>query len=324
MRIQKREVENMYIGFDIGGTTVKYGVLDEAGNILEKNAMPTNYDLAAFLNELHEIVKDAQKRYSVIDGIGISAPGIIQKDGYMLTAGAIKPFYGANLKVELERLTGLGVSIENDANAAAIAERWIGNAQGMDNYLCLVLGTGIGGGIVINGEVFRGAHGMAGEFGWSIIDRLPETGDIEEVSWNKRAATVGGLCYQYNLAQKQVDAAAEAIWDAREIFRREAAGEALAIQIVDQFLTDLSIGMLNLISCFDPEVILFGGGISSNEEFNARFQVRLNEIMDRHESIHYLKNKTIAPVLPAKLQNDAGMIGAVYQIHRQVTTQQLV
>lgn len=192
----------MYVGFDIGGTTVKYGVLDEVGNILEKSAIPTNYQLADFLVELDTIVKDAQKRYEKIEGIGISAPGIIQEDGYMLTAGAIRPFYGANIKIELERLTGLPVSIENDANAAAIAEHWIGNAQGLENYLCIVLGTGIGGGIVLNGEVFRGAHGMAGEFGWSIIDHLPAEGDIEEVSWNKRAATVGGLCYQYNLSQK--------------------------------------------------------------------------------------------------------------------------
>lgn len=309
----------MYVGFDIGGTTVKYGVLDETGTILEKSVIPTNYQLADFLVELDGIVKDAQKRYEKIEGIGISAPGIIQKDGFMLTAGAIRPFYGANIKLELEQLTGLPVSVENDANAAAIAEHWIGNAQGLENYLCIVLGTGIGGGIVLNGEVFRGAHGMAGEFGWSIIDQLPAEGDIEEVSWNKRAATVGGLCYQYNLSQKKSDVAAPMLLDAREIFQREAEGEALAINTVEQFLTDLAVGMLNLISCFDPELILFGGGISSNEQFNQRFQKRLEELMDRHQSIHYLKDKTIAAVRPAKLKNDAGMIGAVYQIHRQVT-----
>ncbi|MBO0430876.1 ROK family protein [Enterococcus sp. DIV0660C] len=309
----------MYVGFDIGGTTVKYGVLDETGTILEKSVIPTNYQLADFLVELDGIVKDAQKRYEKIEGIGISVPGIIQKDGFMLTAGAIRPFYGANIKLELERLTGLPVSVENDANAAAIAEHWIGNAQGLENYLCIVLGTGIGGGIVLNGEVFRGAHGMAGEFGWSIIDQLPAEGDIEEVSWNKRAATVGGLCYQYNLSQKKSDVAAPMLLDAREIFQKEAEGEALAINTVEQFLTDLAVGMLNLISCFDPELILFGGGISSNEQFNQRFQKRLEELMDRHQSIHYLKDKTIAAVRPAKLKNDAGMIGAVYQIHRQVT-----
>ncbi|MGM0126073.1 hypothetical protein IGI37_003474 [Enterococcus sp. AZ194] len=308
----------MYVGFDIGGTNVKYGVLDETGSILEKEMIPTNYDLTAFVEELCEIVINAKASYKEIKGIGISAPGIIQKDGFMLTAGAIKPFYGANIKQELEEKLGLPVSIENDANAAAIAERWIGNAQGIDNYLCIVLGTGIGGGIIINGEVFRGSHGMAGEFGWSLIDKIPETGDIEEVSLNKRAATVGGLCYQYNLAQKKKDTNATDIWDAKEIMKREAEGEELACEILTNFFTDLSVGLLNLISCFDPEVILIGGGISSNEQFNRRLQQRLSELTARHESINYLKDKTIAAVKPAKLQNDAGMIGAVYQIHQQV------
>ncbi|KAF1299100.1 sugar kinase [Enterococcus sp. JM4C] len=309
----------MYVGFDIGGTSVKYGVLDENGVVLEKAAIPTNYDLSEFINELCEIIEKAEASYSEIKGIGISAPGIIQKDGFMLTAGAIKPFYGANIKRELEERTGLAVSIENDANAAAIAERWIGNAQGLDNYLCIVLGTGIGGGIIINGQVFRGSHGMAGEFGWSMIDSIPTTGDIEEVSLNRRAATVSGLCYQYNLAQKRKNPEAEEIFDAKEILCREAAGEVLATEILARYFTDLSVGLLNLISCFDPEVILIGGGISSNEQFNERLQQRLSELIERHESINYLKEKTIAPVKPAKLQNDAGMIGAVYQIHQQLT-----
>lgn len=308
----------MFVGFDIGGTTVKYGVLNEQGEILEKAAIKTSYVVEELLGDMEEIVVKAQAKYD-IEGIGISAPGIIQKDGYMLTAGAIKPLYGMNLKQALEQRCQLPVSIENDANAAALAEKWIGNAQGIDNYLCMVLGTGIGGGIVLNGEVFRGAHGMAGEFGWMVIDQLPEQGDIEEVSVNKKVATVGGLCYQYNLAQQKNNPQAEPVWDARELFAREAAGEVLATEILAAFFVDLSVTLINLISCFDPEVILVGGGISANEAFTQRLQETLSTVKARHESIHYLEGKTIAPVRTAKLQNDAGMIGAVYQIYQQVT-----
>lgn len=307
----------MFVGFDIGGTTVKYGVLNEQGEILEKAAIKTSYVVEELLGDMEEIVVKAQAKYD-IEGIGISAPGIIQKDGYMLTAGAIKPLYGMNLKQALEQRCQLPVSIENDANAAALAEKWIGNAQGIDNYLCMVLGTGIGGGIVLNGEVFRGAHGMAGEFGWMVIDQLPEQGDIEEVSVNKKVATVGGLCYQYNLAQQKNNPQAELVWDARELFAREAAGEVLATEILAAFFVDLSVTLINLISCFDPEVILVGGGISANEAFTQRLQETLSTVKARHESIHYLEGKTIAPVRTAKLQNDAGMIGAVYQIYQQV------
>lgn len=307
----------MFVGFDIGGTTIKYGVLNEQGEILEKATIETNYVVEELLNDMEQIVAEAQAKYE-IEGIGISAPGIIQKDGLMLTAGAIKPLYGLNLKQALAKRCQLPVAIENDANAAALAERWIGNARGIDNYLCMVLGTGIGGGIVLNGEVFRGAHGMAGEFGWMVIEELPEQGDIEEVSVNKKVATVGGLCYQYNLAQKKNDPQAEPVWDARELFAREAAGEALATAILAGFFFDLAVTLINLISCFDPEVILVGGGISANEAFTQRLQETLGQVKKRHESIHYLEGKTIAPVRMAKLQNDAGMIGAVYQIYQQV------
>lgn len=311
----------MYVGFDIGGTSIKYGVLDNAGNIIEKNSIPTNHEKEGFYADLERIVTEMRAKYDLIAGIGISAPGIIRKDGFMITAGALRQLYGENIKVTMEQRTGLSVSIENDANAAAIAERWIGNAQGFNNYLVIVLGTGVGGGIVINGDVFRGDHGMAGEFGFMVLDELPEDGDIECVSLNKRAAVVGGLCRLYNEAKLAAEPGAEEVTDARVIFEREEAGEAVAKKVLDRYFIDLSVGLLNLISCFDPEAILIGGGISANEAFNTRLQETLAKITARHSSLNYLSDKTVAPVMPAKLQNDAGMVGAVYQVQRMVTGQ---
>lgn len=309
----------MYVGFDIGGTTVKYGILDEHGNILEKGSMRTEYEPDAFYLNLIKIIEGAQTKYP-IKGIGISAPGIVQKDGFMLTAGAIRPLYGENFKQKLERVTGLPVTVENDANAVAIAEKWIGNAIDLENYLCLVLGTGVGGGIVINGKVYRGSHGMAGEFGWMMIDKLPETGNLEEVSINKRTAIVGGLVRLYNEAQQeQTHGQVAPVSDAREIFTLAENGDALATAITNQFFVDLSVGLVNLISCFDPEAILIGGGVSANEFFHKELQKNLEEVEKRHASINYLRGKTIAPVIPTKLKNDAGLIGAVYQVHQLVS-----
>lgn len=308
----------MYVGFDIGGTTVKYGVLDEKGNILEKGSIETKYEPDIFYASLLKIIEEAQADYQ-IKGIGISAPGIVQKDGFMLTAGAIRPLYGENFKQRLEELTGLPVTVENDANAVAIAEKWIGNATDMENYLCLVLGTGVGGGIVINEKVYRGSHGMAGEFGWMMIDKLPETGDLEAVSINKRAAIVGGLVRLYNEALQKNEDTFNPVSDAREIFTLAENGDELATTITKQFYVDLSVGLVNLISCFDPEAILIGGGVSANEHFHRELQKTLTEVEKNHESINYLRGKTIAPVIPTKLKNDAGLIGAVYQIHQVVT-----
>ena len=135
---------------------------------------------------------------------------------------------------------------------------------------------------------------------------------------NRKAAVVDGLVRIYNQKGGQL-AGFQATTDAREIFQRAQMGETLAETVTQQFLTDLSVGLINLISCFDPEAILIGGGISANPYFFERLQQTLTTVETQHAAINYLRGKTIAPVLPAKLQNDAGLIGAVYQIHQQLT-----
>lgn len=302
-----------YVGFDIGGTTIKHGVVDETGKIAVQSAVDTPKDQDQFISLLADVVKQYQNSYP-IEAVGVCTPGIVQKDGYLLTAGAIRCMYGVNLKQELEARVDLPVSVENDANAAAIAEHWLGAAVGIDNYLCLVIGTGFGGGIIINGQVYRGAHGMAGEFGWMVTKDYRLTGDIEESSLNATSAVVGGLCHQYSLAKQQVEPTFETIKDARIIFNAAHDGELLAQQVLNQFYYDLALGIVNLTASFDPEVILIGGGISVNEEFNTNLQAAIQDLETRHRSIRDVKDEAIAPVKPAKLMNNAGLIGAVYQV----------
>lgn len=304
----------MYIGIDIGGTTIKYGLVDESGKVSNRDSISTSSDKKTIIQEIIQIIRNFQSEIPSIKGVGISAPGIIKKNGLMTTAGAIKSLYGTNLKTEIEAVVQLPVTVENDANAAAIAEKWIGNAQGVENYLCLVLGTGIGGGIVINGDVYRGGHGMAGEFGWMLIDELPQE-NLETVSLNQRAAVVGGLCLQYNHQMKKEFLGFEEIYDAKQIFAEEKTNP-IAKKVISHFFKDLSVGLMNLLSCFDPEVILIGGAISANEGFFSRLQEELNRLEEQHYSIAYLKDSIIAPIKQAKLKNDAGLIGAVYQVHQ--------
>lgn len=310
----------MYIGIDIGGTTVKYGLVDERGEVLSRDSIPTNQKKESFIEEIIQIIRNFQAENIEIKGVGISAPGIIKENGYMTTAGAIKSLYGTNLKQELESVFHLPVFVENDANAAAIAEKWIGNAQGIKNYLCIVLGTGMGGGIVINGDIYRGSHGMAGEFGWMVIDDIPQEGNIETASLNQRAAVVSGLCSQYNKMMKQNDSYFEEIHDAQIIFQQEKTNKIAAI-VIQRFFQELSIGLINLISCFDPELILIGGGISENNYFFNRLERELAALENRHGSISYLKELPIAPIKQTKLRNDAGMVGAVFQVHQKLKEQ---
>ncbi|MFB8674314.1 ROK family protein [Enterococcus gallinarum] len=306
----------MYLGIDIGGTTIKYGFIDDKGQVYCKQSIKTIDNRHQFLVNLQTIIEESQ-RQEPIEGIGISAPGIIDQHGTMITAGAIKSIYGVRLKQELQKITKVPIVIENDANAAAIAEQWIGHAQGFPNYICMVLGTGIGGGIIYQNELIKGAHGMAGEFGWMVIKEINESVDIEAMSLNQRAAVIGGLCSRYNEIMLKKDSKFKPIWDAKEIFAKEEDDD-IAHDLIHSFYEDLSVGILNLISCFDPELVLIGGGISANTLFLERLSSTISKMTERHQSIHYLVGKTIAPIKAAKLMNDAGMVGAVYQVKKLI------
>lgn len=301
-----------WIGIDIGGTNIKYGLVDQEGQVTQNSQIDTPKTHGNLVEYLGRIISTFQKNQH-IQGVGISAPGVILTDGTMITAGALYDSYGKNLVKDLHTKFSLPVYVENDANAATIAEQWIGNAQQKKNYLCIVIGTGIGGGIVVDGEIFRGTHGMAGEFGWMMIDQLPKEGNLEVSSLNQRASVIGGICEKYN------QLSGSSIREAQIIFEKYKLGDPKAHQVLNDFYQSLSVGILNLISCFDPEIVLIGGAISENGEFINTLQMKLKEMIIRHEAITAaLKNIDIS-VTAVKLRNNAGLIGAVYQLRKSLT-----
>ncbi|WP_127848782.1 ROK family protein [Lacticaseibacillus hulanensis] len=302
-----------YVAFDIGGTSIKYGVVTADGQIAEHASVATAQDRATNVANLEKVVADYRQQYD-IGGIGVSVPGIVDRDGYMITGGALPEFYEFPLGATLRAATHLPVHVENDANAAAIAERWLGAAQGVDDYVCIVLGTGIGGGIVINGKVYRGAHGMAGEFGWNVTHNVDRTVPLEDLSLNFNAATVMGLVRRYNLSLKQARPYLPEITDARVIIDEATKDAQVALPIYSQFLDDVAVMILNTYANYDPELILIGGGISANQQFMIDLQTRLAEFMQRHESLHRIEKRVLGKVAPAKLRNNAGLIGAVYPL----------
>lgn len=312
----------MFIGIDIGGTNVKYGLVSEEGEIISKGIMPTRHAKEELLADLEGLVLAYKANASKeVLGVGISAPGTIRPDGLMITAGAIKPMFGVNLKIELENRVGLPVNIINDGNAVAIAEHWLGNAVGVANYICVVLGTGMGGGIVINHQLYSGTHGMAGEFGYMVTRNLPEAmqADIEPCSLNYTSSVINGLCKVYNKAVMDGGLPdSQLTMDARDILKRASNGDNIARQVLGKFYENLSVGLLNLVSVFDPEVVIIGGGISANEEFINNLTLAFEELQRRHDSVAFLMDKTIAGIKPAKLTNDAGLLGAVYQLQSEM------
>lgn len=293
-----------YIGLDIGGTTIKYGLVDETGKILEKDAIKTSIKGEEILQNIEKIVKQF-KTEQTITAIGVSAPGIVQQDGFMTTGGAIKDFFGINLKQEIEKRTGITTTVENDANAVAFAEQWQGNAVGFHNYYCMVIGTGIGGGLVINDQIYRGGHGMAGEFGMMSVMNVNNDQNLELNSLSFTGATVFGLLNYYNHHSGKPK-----LTDARVVYDLADKKDEVALASLDFFYTAIAKGIINLMVAIDPEIVLIGGGISVNPRFIAGLREKIADLKSRNSDVRDL---TFAEVKPAKLHNDAGIIGAVYR-----------
>lgn len=289
-----------YVGFDIGGSSIKYGLLDENGEISKKDHFKTPSDKDQVLDKMAEVVSAFTKDYKV-KAIGLSVPGVVEENGFLTTAGAISCLYGINIKEEIEKRTGLFVHAENDANAASIAEKWGGTAQGIANYISLVIGTGIGGCLVVNHEIYRGAHARSGEFGWMLLDDNQD--DLNSSTMNFQAATIIGLLRIYNLKS------GEKISDARTIYERAEKGEYLAQTVLTKFHRKLAQGILNVVVSFDPSVVVIGGGISANPTFLKDLQLAYKQLQNEHGA---LVDMDIPQIVPAKFLNDAGIIGAVY------------
>jgi len=289
-----------YVGFDIGGSSIKYGLLEENGEISKKDEFKTPSDKDEVLDKMVEVVSTFIKDYEV-KAIGLSVPGVVEEDGYLTTAGAIKCLYGINIKEEIAKRTGLFVHVENDANAASIAEKWGGAAQGVANYLSLVVGTGIGGCLVVNNEIYRGAHARAGEFGWMLLDNNQD--DLNLSTMNLQAATIIGLLRIYNLKS------GEKINDARVVYDRAEEGEYLAQTVLAKFHRKLAQGILNVAVVFDPAMVVIGGGISANKTFLKELQRAYKQLQNEHSA---LVDMDFPEIVPAKFENEAGIIGAVY------------
>lgn len=292
-----------YVGIDIGGTDIKYGLVNADGSIMDKNKRATNSSGEEILSAIKDIVSGYQVEFDVA-AVGVSVPGIVQEDGYLITGGAIHDFYEYPLKAKLETLLNLPVTVENDGNCAALAEKWLGAGKDAHNFLTVVVGTGIGGGFILNDELFRGATSTAGELGFMIIEPIKED-DVRMATLSLTASVQCGLVDKYATG----NAPAEAL-NGKKIFTLASKGDMKAKEVIEQFYNRLAKGLFNVAVTFDPEVILIGGGISTNTIFIDELNQRVAELKANHRD---MKNIHLAPIHACAFLNDAGLIGATYK-----------
>ena len=291
-----------YMCFDVGGSFIKYGVLREDGQILFHDHTPTDSHrgVETLTSRLLLIVEETRGRMA-LDGIAVATTGIVDVwKGAILSgiSGWIDGYEGLALKQFLEEKTGLPTEVENDVNCVALAESWLGSARGYRNVVCMAVGTGIGGALLINQELYRGTGNMAMEIGRMPI--YPST--LEDL------ASVRALVYEYaklcNLPTTEVNGLMVA--------QREREGDKNAVKVFDMMCHYLAEGIACVISALAPDVLVIGGAIATDSELiDARLKKELRRILDKvlFESIN---------IQYAQLGNMAGMTGSLRH-HMQMT-----
>jgi predicted NBD/HSP70 family sugar kinase len=278
---------NKYICLDVGGTYIKYGVITEECEFILKDKTSTIKDKINILDNIKDIIRIC-KVDEDIKGICVSSAGIVDSDeGKIISATLIPEYSGLELKKEIEKEFNINCEVENDVNCVGIAESFVGEAKGTSSSVCIAVGTGIGGCIIIDKKIINGFTNSAGELGYM---------HIKDSRFSKLATTSALVSRVSEIKNSRLSG--------EEIFELAKYGDDTCIKEIDIMLENLSIGIANIIYIINPEVIILGGGIMSQEEY-------IKDRLDR-----YLKDKVISNILEktnikfAKNQNDSGMIGA--------------
>lgn len=284
-----------YISIDIGGTAMKYGIIDEAGTILKRMEQKTEAHKGGseILRKTMEIVKQLQIE-NQISGVCISTAGMVDtKKGEIFYAAPLIPNYaGTQFKRTIEETFSLPCEVENDVNCAGLAESISGAAKGCKISVCLTIGTGIGGCIVIDGNVFHGYSNSACEVGYMHM-------------FDSDFQTLGASSILCRKVAKQ-KAELEEEWNGYRIFEEAKKGDSICNQAIDEMTEILGRGISNICYVINPQIVILGGGIMAQEEFlKPKIQKALNKYLVPSIAEH-------TSLAMAKHKNDAGMLGAFY------------
>ena len=305
-------MQQYYFGIDLGGTSVKLGIFTVKGELLQKWEIPTRTanggenilpDIAASLREAMD--KNGIEAGQVL-GAGIGVPGAVQEDRYVAPCVNLNG-WGGDIAGKLSALCGFPVKVVNDANAAALGELWQGSGKGYENVVFVTLGTGVGGGIIVDGRLLRGAHGAGGEIGHVKVN--PD--ETEPCGCGKK-----GCLEQYTSATGVVRTARRILREsdkpsslrgyervsAKAVFDEAKKGDALANEVLDDFGRMLGYGLAIISGVCDPDIFVIGGGVSRAG------QIILDRVEENFRKHAFPACEQTRFAL-ASLGNDAGIYG---------------
>lgn len=308
----------VYVGIDVGGTTIKAGIVNEEGKILYKDVCHTAVEngqdaMVADMTELTlKVIKDAGYTADDIKAIGIGLPGIQDPRTGRVPFCTNLGWHDVDVVGMMQKKIDKPIYIGNDATVAGLAESVAGISAGVQNSVFVTLGTGVGGGVVLGGKVYSGSNGVGSEIGHIIVeyDGLPCTcGNLG--CWERYASATALIRMGKEAAgknpdgmiAKEVDGDLEKI-TAKVVLDSAKAGDPDAVKIFNDYIYYLCVGLVSIINMYDPEVIVLGGGVSHAGEF------LLDAVRKKLPELVFYKTMPYARIELAVLGNDAGIIGA--------------
>ncbi len=304
------------IGIDLGGTFIKYGIVNEDGEIIEKEkaATPAGCGYAETVEIIVSVTgKISAEHGAPVCGLGIGAPGVVDGEKGVVRSSGNLGWENKPLAEDLSAMLGIPVMLSNDANAAAYGEYVCGAGKQYNSVVLITLGTGVGSGIVLNGKLYEGNEGAGAELGHEVIRVGGEKCACGRRGCFEAYASATALIRQTKRAMEK-DRQSK-LWqlcegdinnvNGKTAFDGAAVGDKTAKRVVNNYLRYLSEGLANIANTFRPEVILIGGGISAQgEKLTIPLQKRVEKLMLGHGGYAPVK------ILTASLGNDAGLVGA--------------
>lgn len=289
------------LGVDIGGTKIRMGIVNSNGQVTEDLVVPTQIPLYPYLEKT---IVQLLKEHPQIEAIGIGTRGMVDAENGIITfeTETLPGWQGTEVKSLLEAATGLRVEVNNDANCAGLAESRIGSAKGYRRTVCLTVGTGLGGGIVIDGQIMNGTHGGGGEVGHMILYPNGHVCSCGRPGCNEQY--VSGTALRRMIAEMQIVDDEKKLVTPNHLFLLANEGHVEALALVKKFTSDLAIVISSLQAVLDMDCVVVGGGVSESADSWWGYLM---------SALEPLLLKPLI-VKRAMFGNEAGMLGAAFLV----------
>ena len=307
-----------YAGIDLGGTNTKIGLVDEDGNIIFTTIVKTD-SMEGFEKTIQRLskillqqVKSFDLNFDDVQSVGVGVPGPVLNSRVVKFWANFPWKNGVDLALEFEKNLGKPVKADNEVNVITLGEMWKGSAQGYKNVLGLAIGTGIGGGIIVDGKLVSGENGAGGEVGHIKVERDGKLcGCGQKGCWEAYASATGLIREaQSRLAVNKTNGLYEQVigrdLEAKDIFDVAKEGDAFALDLVDYEADYIALGIGNLLNVLDPEIVVVGGGVSLAGD------ILFDKVKERLKKYAFPSTTENLKIVAASLGNDAGILGAAY------------